>query len=263
MILDRIVAVKRQEVASLKGRQPLAQVQEAAYRGDLPPVRDFRGAISNSSCSIIAEVKRSSPSKGRIREEFDPVRIATIYQANGAKAVSVLTDEQFFEGKGHYLSAIKAIIELPLLRKDFIIDPYQIYETRLLGGDALLLIAGLLEEGPLREYIKLSEALGLAPLVEVHTQAELEKALAAGAGIIGINNRDLRTFSADLKTTLELAPAIPTGKIVVTESGIATRGDIELLMEAGIHAFLIGEVLMRAEDIGGKLRELVGRGPGQ
>lgn len=261
MILDHIVTAKRQEVAALKAERPLVQVQEAI--GALPPPRDFRGTISNSDCSIIAEVKRSSPSKGRIREEFDPVQIASIYQENGAKAVSVLTDEQFFEGKGAYLSGIKEGIELPLLRKDFIIDPYQIYETRLLGGDALLLITGLLEEGELREYIQLSETLGLSPLVEVHTKAELEKALAAGAGIIGINNRDLKTFSTDIKTTLELAPLIPTDTIVVTESGIATRGDIELLMEAGIHCFLIGEVLMRAEDIGEKLRELLGRGIGR
>lgn len=260
MILDRIVAVKRKEVASLKANQPLAQLQ-GAIEG-LPPTRDFRGAIRNSDCSIIAEVKRSSPSKGRIREEFDPVQIAAIYQANGARAVSVLTDEQFFEGKGTYLSGIKDTIDLPLLRKDFIIDPYQIYETRLLGGDALLLIAALLEEEELREYIQLAETLGLAPLVEVHTKAELAKALTAGTDIIGINNRDLKTFSTDIGTTLELAPLIPGDRTIVTESGIATRGDIERLMDAGVHCFLIGETLMRAEDIGGKLRELLG-GPGQ
>jgi len=257
VILDHIVAAKRQEVASLKKTTPLAQLKEVIE--DLPPPRDFRKAISNSDCSIIAEVKRSSPSKGRIREEFDPVQIATIYQANGARAVSVLTDERFFEGKGTYLSEIRDTIDLPLLRKDFIIDPYQIYETRLLGGDALLLIASLLEEGGLREYIQLSETLGLAPLVEVHTDAELDKALAAGADTIGINNRDLKTFSTDIQTTLELAPLIPSDRTIVTESGIATRGDIELLLEGGIHCFLIGETLMRAEDIGAKLRELLGR----
>jgi len=255
-ILDRIVAAKRQEVASLKETIPLAQLKGAI--ADLPPVRDFRGAISTSDCSIIAEVKRSSPSKGRIREHFDPLQIAAIYQANGARAVSVLTDEGFFEGKGRYLSEIKKAVSLPLLRKDFIIDPYQIYETRFLGGDALLLIASLMEEGVLREYIQVAETLGLAPLVEVHIQEELAKALAAGAGIIGINNRDLKTFSTDIQTTLKLAPLIPSDRTVVTESGIATRGDIGRLMEAGVHCFLIGEVLMRAEDIGGKLRELLG-----
>jgi indole-3-glycerol phosphate synthase len=256
VILDHIVAAKRQEVASLKTTTPLVHLQEVI--ADLPPPRDFKKAISNSGCSIIAEVKRSSPSKGRIREEFDPVQIAAIYQENGARAVSVLTDEQFFEGKGAYLSGIKEAIKLPLLRKDFIIDPYQIYETRLLGGDALLLIASLLEEGQLQEYIQLAKILGLAPLVEVHTEAELAKVLAAGADIIGINNRDLKTFSADIQTTLELAPLIPGDRTTVTESGIVTRGDIERLMDAGVHCFLIGETLMRAEDIGGKLRELLG-----
>jgi indole-3-glycerol phosphate synthase len=258
VILERIVEAKRKEVAALKEMTPLVQLEDAIE--NLLPVRDFRGAISNTRCSIIAEVKRNSPSKGRIREEFDPVQIATIYQDNGAHAVSVLTDEAFFEGKGQYLSGIKKSINLPLLRKDFVIDAYQIYETRFLGGDALLLIASLLEEGQLQEYIELSATLGLAPLVEVHTQEELDKALAAGAEIIGINNRDLTTFSTDIETTLKLTPLIPGDRIVVTESGINTREDIEQLLEAGIHCFLIGEALMRAEDIGGKLRELLGTG---
>ena len=258
MILERIVEAKRKEVASRKEMTPLAQLEDAI--GNLLPARDFRGAIDNARCSIIAEVKRSSPSKGRIREEFDPVQIATLYRDNGARAVSVLTDEAFFEGKGAYLSDIKKSIDLPLLRKDFIIDSYQIYETRFLGGDALLLIASLLEERQLREYIELSATLGLASLVEVHTKEELDKALAAGAEIIGVNNRDLKTFSTNIKTTLELAPLVPDDRIVVTESGINSRADIEQLMEAGIHCFLIGEALMRAEDIGGKLRELLGTG---
>lgn len=256
MILERIVEAKRKEVAALKKATPLVQLEDAIR--NLLPVLDFRGAISNARCSIIAEVKRSSPSKGRIREEFDPVQIATLYQNNGAHAVSVLTDEAFFEGKAHYLSGIKKSINLPLLRKDFIIDAYQIYETRFLGGDALLLIASLMEEGQLREYITLAEALGLAPLVEIHTQEELDKALAAGAEIIGVNNRDLNTFSTNIEATLKLAPLIPSDRIVVTESGINSREDIEQLMEAGIHCFLIGEALMRAEDIGWKLRELLG-----
>jgi indole-3-glycerol phosphate synthase len=261
VILERIAQAKRAEVASLKEVTPLPQLQ-AAMEG-LPPTRDFRRAINGNPCAIIAEVKRSSPSKGRIRKDFEHLRIATIYQEHGAQAVSILTDEQFFEGKGHYLTDIKKIIALPLLRKDFIIDSYQIYETRVIGGDAVLLIASLLSEGQLREFIQLSERLGLAPLVEVHTAEELGKALAAGAEIIGINNRDLKTFSVDVSTTVHLAPAIPRDKIVVTESGINTRGDIELLMAAGIHAFLIGEALMRATDIGKKLEELLGRGAGQ
>jgi indole-3-glycerol phosphate synthase len=257
MILDQIVAAKRREIASLKKTTPLARLQEVI--NDLPPTRDFRQAINHRPCAVIAEVKRSSPSKGRIREQFDPVQIASIYQEHGAQAVSILTDEQFFEGKGDYLAAIKKAISLPLLRKDFIIDAYQIYETRVLGGDALLLIASILEQRQLLEYIQLAEQLGLAPLVEVHTKAELGKALAAGAEIIGINNRDLKTFSTDLKRTLELAPMIPKGTIVVTESGISSRKDIELLMGAGVHCFLIGEALMRAADIGAKLRELLGQ----
>jgi indole-3-glycerol phosphate synthase len=256
VILESVVKAKRKEVAALKEMNPLARLEDAS--GNLLPIRDFKGAISSAPCSIIAEVKRSSPSQGRIREEFDPVQIATIYQANGAHAVSVLTDEAFFEGKGQYLTSIKKTIDLPLLRKDFIIDPYQIYETRILGGDAVLLIASLLQEGQLREYITLSETLGLAPLVEVHTKKELDKALAAEAEIIGINNRDLTTFATDIKTTLQLAPLIPGDRIVVTESGINSREDIEQLMEGGIHCFLIGEALMRAEDIGWKLRELLG-----
>jgi len=257
VILDRIVAAKREEVARLKKATPLARLQEAI--SNLPPTRDFKRAISHRPCAIIAEVKRSSPSKGRIRDDFDPVQIASIYQEHGAQAVSVLTDEQFFEGKGAYLTAIKKSIALPLLRKDFIIDPYQIYETRILGADALLLIAAILDKGQLQEYIQLAEQLGLATLVEVHDKAELAKALAAGTEIIGINNRDLQTFSTDLKKTLELAPMIPQGTIVVTESGITTRRDIELLMAAGVHCFLIGEALMRADDIGKKLRELLAR----
>ncbi len=255
MILDQIVTTKRQEVASLKKTTPLARLQEAT--NNLPPTRDFKQAISNRPCAIIAEVKRSSPSKGRIREHFDPVQIASLYQEHGAQAVSVLTDEQFFEGKGAYLAAIKKAIALPVLRKDFIIDEYQIYETRVLGGDALLLIASILDKGQLQEYIQLAEQLGVAPLVEVHTREELTKALNAGAEIIGINNRDLQTFTTDLKRTLELAPLIPQGKTIVAESGIATRRDIELLMQAGVHCFLIGETLMRAHDIGKKLGELL------
>jgi indole-3-glycerol phosphate synthase len=257
MILDQIVASKRAEVARLKKATPLAQLQEAV--GNLPTTRDFGEAISNAPCAIIAEVKRSSPSKGRIREQFDPVQIAMLYQRHGAAAVSVLTDEQFFEGKGTYLAEIKKQIALPLLRKDFIIDSYQIYETRFLGADALLLIAAILEQGQLREYIELAGDVGLAPMVEVHTKAELSKALAAGAEIIGINNRDLQTFTTDLKRTLELRPLIPQGKIVVAESGIASRKDIELLMGAGVNCFLIGEALMRAEDIGKKLSDLLAR----
>lgn len=257
MVLEGIVNAKRREVSSRKRIAPLSRL--SGTMKDLPPPRDFMRTINRLPCSIIAEVKKRSPSKGRIRGDFDPLKIAALYQENGAAAVSVLTDEEFFGGNRTYLSGIREVVDIPLLRKDFIIDPYQIYETRALGGDALLLIASLLE-GQLKEYIRLAQKVGLAVLVEIHTREELEKALAADAEIIGINNRDLKTFSTDLRTTLKLAPSIPEDRIVVSESGINTREDIETLMQAGVHSFLVGEALMRAEDIGRKLRELLGSG---
>ena len=258
MISERIVEAKREEIARLKGIRPLGELKEALV--DTPFPRNFREAISSSTCSIIAEVKRLSPSKGILREDFDPVVIATLYEENGAVAVSVLTEEKFFGGDRSYLLKIKNRVHLPLLRKDFIIDPYQIYETRVIGGDALLLIAGLLEKEQLEDFIHLTESVGLSPLVEVHTGEELDRALSAGAKIIGINNRDLKNFSLDLKTSLDLVPSIPEGRIVVSESGIHTRGDIEILLRAGIHCFLVGEALMCAPDMGAKLREFLGRG---
>ena len=255
MILDRIVEVKKREVDYLKETTSIEALKKAVR--DLPSPRDFRKAISGPECSIIAEVKRSSPSKGRIREDFDPLKIASTYEANGAAAISVLTDKKFFEGKTSYLTEIKETVSLPLLRKEFIIDPYQIYETRIIGGDAILFIAGLLKEETLRQFINLAESLGLSPLIEVHSREELDKALAAGAGIIGINNRNLKTFSTDLTTSLELAPSIPKNRIVISESGIHTREDIATLMGKGIYSFLIGEALMEAPDIGKKLRGLL------
>ncbi|MBW2544103.1 MAG: indole-3-glycerol phosphate synthase TrpC [Deltaproteobacteria bacterium] len=252
MILDRIVKSKRREVDHLKESTSLEALKKAV-RG-LPSPRDFRKAISGRDCSIIAEVKKSSPSRGRIREDFDPLKIASIYEANGAAAISVLTDEEFFEGKNAYLSEIKETVSLPLLRKEFIIDPYQIYETRIIGGDAVLLIASLLEEKTLRQFIDLAESLGLSALVEVHSREEMDKAIAAGAVIIGINNRNLKTFSTDLTTSMELAPYVPGDRIVISESGIETREDIETLMKKGIHTFLIGEALMKVPDIGKELR---------
>jgi indole-3-glycerol phosphate synthase len=257
MILDKIIEAKKEEVTHLKQTRPLSALKAAVC--DLPLPRDFTGAISGKTCAVIAEVKRRSPSKGILREDFDPVNIASVYEEYGAAAVSVLTDHDFFGGDKNYITLIKQSVLLPLLRKDFIIDPYQIYETRYLNGDALLLIAGILEKEQLGEYIRLSESLGLSALVEVHSREELDKALAAGAGIIGINNRNLKTFTTDLNTSLEITPHIPADKITISESGIHTRKDIETLMKAGIHAFLIGETLMRSENIGKKLRELRGR----
>ncbi|MBU2226935.1 MAG: indole-3-glycerol phosphate synthase TrpC [Proteobacteria bacterium] len=257
MILDRIVEVKRREVAERKGTAPLSLLKKAV--GSMPPTRDFQRALGGRLCAVIAEVKRRSPSRGVIREDFDPVCIARAYEAHGAAAVSVLTDETFFGGSDADLSAVKSAVSLPVLRKEFIIDPYQIHETRAIGADAILLIASILGESELREYRELAASLGLASLVEVHNRMELEKALGAGAKIIGINNRDLETFTTDIRTTLALAPFIPADRIAVSESGIRARADIEVLMQAGIGAFLIGETLVAAPDSGLKLAELMGR----
>jgi indole-3-glycerol phosphate synthase len=257
MILQKIVESKREEVARQKEILPLGELRQML--ADRSPTRDFEGAIRNRDCAVIAEVKRSSPSKGRIREDFDPVGIAGIYEDNGASAISILTERKFFEGNTAYVPQISSVVGLPLLRKDFIIDPYQINETRVLGADALLLIARLLEAGELRDFIGLASELGLAALVEVHDAADMEKAVSSGARIVGINNRDLATFRTDLDVSIRLARRIPKAITVVSESGIASRGDIEKLMEAGIHAFLVGESLMREKDVGKKLRELLGK----
>jgi indole-3-glycerol phosphate synthase len=257
MILQKIVENKREEVARQKEILPLGELRQML--ADRPPTRDFEGAIRNRDCAVIAEVKRRSPSKGRIREDFDPVGLASVYEDNGASAISILTERKFFEGSAAYVPQIKRVVRLPLLRKDFIIDAYQISETRVLGADALLLIARLLEAGELRDFLGLASELGLAALVEVHNEADVEKAVSSGARIVGINNRDLATFRTDLEVSIRLTRMVPKGVTVVSESGINNRGDIEKLMEAGIHAFLVGESLMREKDIGKKLRELLGK----
>jgi indole-3-glycerol phosphate synthase len=256
MILREIVANKREEVARQKEVLPLAELRQML--ADRPPTRDFEGVIRDRGCAVIAEVKRSSPSKGRIREDFDPVGIARIYEDNGASAISVLTERKFFEGRAAYIPQIGRAVVLPLLRKDFIIDAYQISETRVLGADALLLIAKILEGEQMRDFLGLASELGLAALVEVHDETDLGKAISSGARIVGINNRDLETFRTDLETSIRLARRVPKGVTVVSESGIGSRGDIERLMNAGIRAFLVGESLMREEDAGKKLRELLG-----
>ena len=257
MILQKIVENKREEVARQKEILPLGELRQML--ADRPPTRDFEGAIRDRGCAVIAEVKRSSPSKGLIREDFNPIEIAGIYADNGASAISILTEQKFFGGNSAYVPQIRRAVRLPLLRKDFIIDPYQINETRVLGADALLLIARLLEAGELRDFIGLASELGLAALVEVHNEADVEKAISSGARLVGINNRDLATFRTDLEVSIRLARRIPKGVTVVSESGINCRGEIEKLMEAGIHAFLVGESLMREKDIGKKLRELLGK----
>lgn len=255
MILDKIIETKKAEVALLKKETSLAQLREKI--AGLESCRDFTQALRSTSCNIIAEVKCASPSRGRLVADFDPVKIAQIYEQNGAAAVSVLTDEKYFAGHKKYLTRIKQKINLPLLRKDFIIDTLQIYETRAIGADAILLIVRALGK-KLAEFISISRELALSPLVEVHTEEELHVALDSGAEIIGINNRNLDTFVTDRETSRRLRARIPENKTVVAESGIRDRKDIELLVNSGIHAFLIGEHLVIAPDIGKKLRALKG-----
>jgi len=255
MILDKIIETKKSEVEQLKRQTTISTLEKTIAQ--LEPCRDFRQAISGDTCAIIAEVKCASPSRGRLIADFDPVRIAGVYEENGAAAISVLTDEKYFAGHKNYLTQIRQHVGLPILRKDFIIDPLQIYETRAIGADAVLLIVHVLME-KLAQFIAAAENVGLSALVEVHTKAELDLALAADAEIIGINNRNLDTFVTDIDTSRKLRARIPEGKIVVAESGIMTRADIESLMQANIDTFLIGEALLTAPDIGEKLRAFKG-----
>ena len=255
MILDKIIETKKTEVEQLKRQTTISALEKTIAQ--LEPCRNFRQAISSDTCAIIAEVKCASPSRGRLIADFDPVQVARIYEQNGAAAISVLTDEKYFAGHKTYLTQIRQKVKLPLLRKDFIIDPLQIYETRAIGADAVLLIVHVLME-KLAQFIAAAESVGLSALAEVHTEKELDLALAADAKIIGINNRNLDTFVTDINTSRKLRALIPEGKIVVAESGIMARADIKYLMKANIHAFLIGEALITSPDIGKKLRALQG-----
>ena len=257
MILDTIVAHKRRELKQDRERTPLQALK--IQIPDLPPTRDFKASLTvPGAVNLIAEVKRKSPSKGIIREDFDPVKIAKIYAGNGASAISVLTDHEFFGGDLSFLSAIRNAVDVPLLRKDFTIDEYHIYQARAAGADAVLLIVAILTPEQLREFIGVAKHLDLAALVEVHTQTELDIALDVGAVIIGINNRDLKTFHTDIATSFQLRKSIPDDRIVVSESGIYTREDVIRLGEADMDAILVGESLMRSADIGGKVRSLLG-----
>ena len=256
MILDTIIAHKQKELAAEQKQVPIAKLEAAVT--NLPPTRDFRGAITGSgTVKLIAEVKKKSPSKGIIREDFHPVSIAKTYVENGAAAISVLTDRHFFAGELDYLRAIRAAVDVPLLRKDFTIDPYHIYQARVAGADAVLLIVAALTASQLQTFMGVAASLSLACLVEVHTRKELAVALDVDAQIIGINNRDLRTFHTDLATTFALRETIPADKIVVSESGIYSREDVVKLQEAGIHAMLVGESLMRSPDIGKQVQSLI------
>jgi len=256
-ILEKIVAVKKLEVTCLRARESFEKLRAKVAKS--PPSRDFRGAITTGAVAVIAEVKRKSPSKGILSRDFDPVGLARLYEREGAAAVSVLTDREFFGGEKEDLTRARRAVSLPLLRKDFIIDPCQVWESRLLGADAVLLIAGLLETEELAGLLREAGEAGLEALVEVHGEEDLTKALAAGAGLLGINNRDLRTFVTDLSMSERLAPRIPPDRAVVSESGIQTRADVERLTRAGIRAFLVGEALVSRKDPGEKLRELLGK----
>ncbi len=261
-ILDTILAEKFYEVAERQTRRPLPHPDIQAEMDDLPPPRDFLKALAQrragGSTALIAEVKKASPSAGVIRADFDPVEIARAYETAGADCLSVLTDERFFQGHDRYLPAVKAAVSLPVLRKDFIVDPYQIYEARLLGADAVLLIAAALRPEQLRQYHDLARALGLTALVEVHTEREMEAALAADAMLIGINSRDLRSFVTDLGVVERLAAMVPPGITLVAESGLKTVADVARVARAGAHAILVGETLMRAPDIGDAVKSLFG-----
>ena len=260
-ILKKIVAHKAGEVAAARAAAPVEELKNRI--GDLEDVprgfeRHLREAAASDWTAIIAEVKKGSPSKGVIRPDFDPLEIAEIYQNNGATCLSVLTDEKFFLGHLRFLALIRETVSLPLLRKDFICDPYQIYEARAAGADAILLIAAMLDLNRLRDFHAIAQEIHLDVLLEVHDEAEMELALQTDCRLIGVNNRNLRTFDIDLGTTGRLARMMPTDRLLVAESGINDRGDIERLREDGARAFLIGESLMRQEDIGAALQGLLG-----
>ena len=257
-ILDKIVSSKRDEIAAAQAARPAVEL--AAALRDAPPVRDFFGALAGPGpIKLIAEVKKASPSKGIIREDFDPVEIAATYQRHGASCISVLTDQPYFQGSLAYLSEIRAVVDLPLLRKDFILDRYQLLEARVAGADAVLLIAECLEDGQLGDLHRQALELGLTPLVEFYDPANLPRVLAAGATLIGVNNRDLRTFHTDLQHTIRMRQRVPASSVLVGESGIHSRSDAQLLEAAGVNAILVGEHLMASPDIGAAVDRLLGR----
>jgi indole-3-glycerol phosphate synthase len=254
-ILKKILAVKVQEVAEAQAIKPLAAMQAAA--GQALPVRDFTGAmrakIAAGQAAVIAEIKKASPSKGVLRADFRPAEIAASYAQHGAVCLSVLTDAQFFQGSAAYLQQARAACALPVLRKDFIVDEYQIYQARAMGADAILLIASALEVSQMQTFEALAHRLGMAVLVEVHDGEELDAALQLTTPLLGVNNRNLRTFEVSLQTTLKLLQRIPDDRIVVTESGILKPEDVKLMRGHQVHAFLVGEAFMRAEDPGVEL----------
>jgi indole-3-glycerol phosphate synthase len=259
-ILERIVAVKREEVAAARARRDLPSL-----RSDAEARRDGRGfeaalraKVAAGKAAVIAEVKKASPSRGVLREHFVPAEIAASYERGGAACLSVLTDERFFQGSAAYLAQSRGACALPVLRKDFIVDAYQVFEARAMGADCILLIAACLGDAQMADFEAQAQALGMAVLVEVHDGAELDRALRLKTPLLGINNRNLRTFEVSLDTTLSLQPSVPGDRLLVTESGILAPADVQRLRAAGVHAFLVGEAFMRATDPGAALAVLFG-----
>ena len=256
-ILQTIVGAKKKEVEAAMRERPLRDLMKAADA--LGPARDFLGAVSSGDAiRLIAEVKKASPSKGLIRADFDPVAIAKQYEAAGAAAVSVLTDRDYFQGSLEYLEAVSAAVSIPVLRKDFVVHPYQIYEARVAGADAVLLIAECLSRQELRGLYQSITDLGMTALIELYRPQNLDNVLNTGTELIGVNNRDLSTFEVDLQHTLRLREQIPDDKVVVGESGIVTREDALTLQNGGVHAMLVGESLMRQDDIAAAVHQLLG-----
>ncbi|MCA9010980.1 MAG: indole-3-glycerol phosphate synthase TrpC [Planctomycetaceae bacterium] len=256
-VLERIVATKRAEVARARQRRPLAELERVL--ASAPPVRDFVAALkTRHPMGLIAEVKRASPSAGLIRADFDPVQIARTYETAGAACISVLTDMEYFQGSLDYLVQIRAAVGIPVLRKDFIIDPYQIVEARVAGADCVLLIAECLDDPTLGELYSLTRQLGMHALIELYEPENLDRVLALNPPLVGVNNRDLKTFTTRLEHTVDLRRRIPEDKLVVGESGIHTREDVLTLQSGGVHAILVGESLMRADDIAAQVRSILG-----
>lgn len=261
-ILDQIIATKVEELAARKAVQSMAELERLVASSELPTplgfVEALRARAATHTPGFIAEIKKASPSKGVIRENFDPVAIAQDYAANGAACLSVLTDEQYFQGADAYLRSVRQAVQLPIIRKDFSIDPYQILEARLMGADCILLIASALSPHQLSDLYGTANDLGLDVLIEVHDQQELEAALGLKPSLVGINNRNLKTFETCLDTTLNLLPHIPDGVTVITESGIRSKEDVQNMIAAGVFCFLVGEALMQKPSPGAALANLLG-----
>ena len=255
-VLDRILAHKLAEVEDARRASPLAQLQEAC--ASQAPARDFTAALQRETVALVAECKRASPSKGRLSADYDPARLARTYAANGAAAISLLADARFFQGSLDHLVEARAAVTLPLLCKEFVLDPWQVHAARACGADAVLLIVAALGDGQLAELNATILSLGMTPLIEVHNEDELERALNLRPRVIGVNNRDLKTFEVDLETTARLAPHVPPATVLVAESGIGNAQDVKLMGKLGAHAVLVGETLMKAPDLAVSVRSLSG-----